>query len=126
MNDQDALEYIRGYFDELFGKHNLAALDNYLDKDYFDDDIGDSAVDHIQNSKEYLRALFKNQPTIAVEVNKAVIFDNVITTYLEWYVLENGARKTLHKGVAVFVMKDRRIFRRHTYHYDDTLQEAEA
>jgi hypothetical protein len=50
MNNQESLEFVRTYFDELFGKWNLAALDLYLDKEYFDDDIGDPNVDHIHFS----------------------------------------------------------------------------
>lgn len=33
MNNQESLEFIRKYFDELFGKRNVDALDVYLDKD---------------------------------------------------------------------------------------------
>jgi len=40
MDNQESLEFIRENFDELFGKRNINALDLYLDKDYFDDDIG--------------------------------------------------------------------------------------
>lgn len=39
MNNQEGLEFIRKYFDELFGRRNVDILDEYLDPDYFDDDI---------------------------------------------------------------------------------------
>ena len=54
MNDQESLECIRKYFDELFRKRNIDALDAYLAPEYFDDDIGDPKIDHIHNSKQYL------------------------------------------------------------------------
>ena len=44
MNNQEGLEFARKYFDELFGKRNVDALDEYLDPHYFDDDIGDPAI----------------------------------------------------------------------------------
>lgn len=31
MNNQESLEFIRKYFDELFGKRNVGVLDVYLD-----------------------------------------------------------------------------------------------
>ncbi len=40
MNNQEGLEFIRKYFNELFGKRNIDVLDFYLDKNYFDDDKG--------------------------------------------------------------------------------------
>ncbi len=58
MNQEEAREFIQHYFAELFGKHNIEALDEFLHPDYFDDDISDPHVNHLQNSKEYLRALF--------------------------------------------------------------------
>lgn len=126
MNEQEAGLYIRGYFDDLFGKHDPDALDRYLDRDYFDDDIGDPTVDHILNSKEYLQALFKNQPTIGVEVNNTAIFDNVISAHLDWYVLENGERRSLHKGVAIFILKGDRILRRHTFIYENGAEKGNS
>jgi len=119
MNNQEALEYIRTYFDELFGKRNLDALDTFLDKNYFDDDIGDPTVDHIQNGKEFLADLFNKQPTIGVEVKDAISQDNVITAFLDWFIVEQDRRKILYKGVAIFVLNDRKILKRHTYIYHE-------
>jgi len=117
MNDQEALEYISGYFGELFDKRNLEALDDYLDPDYFDDDIGDPAVDHISNSKEYLRQWFIEQPSIGVEVRGVSVKDDVISAFLEWYVSENGIKKVIRRGVAIFVLRNQRIIKRHTFIY---------
>jgi len=119
MNNQESLEFIRRYFDELFGKRNLDALDLYLDKNHFDDDIADPNVDHIQNSKEYLLALFREKPTIGVDVKDAMTQDNVISAFLEWFVCEKGAKKTLKKGVAIFVLNNGKILKRHNYIYYD-------
>jgi hypothetical protein len=117
MNNQEALEFIRKYFDELFGKRNINALDVYLDKDYFDDDIGDPSVDHIQNSKEFLAALFRQRPGLGVDVKDAIVHDDVIAAFLEWVVNENDVKRTIRKGVAIFVVKDQKILKRHTYVY---------
>ena len=117
MNNQESLAFIRKYFDELFGKRNVNALDVFLDKDYFDDDIGDPEVDHIKNGKEYLKELFREQPTIGVEVKDAVTQDGVISAFVEWFVCENNVRKTIRKGVAIFVVNDQKILKRHTYVY---------
>lgn len=117
MNNQESLELIRNYFDELFGRRNVDALDAYLDPEYFDDDIGDPGVDHIKNSKEYLLNLFREKPTIGVEVKDAVTRDDVISAFLEWFVAENGARRVILKGVAIFVLRDQKILKRHTYIY---------
>lgn len=117
MNDQESLEFIRAYFDELFGKRNVNTLEVYLDKDYFDDDIGDPNVDHIENSREYLLELFKRQPTIGVDVKDAITQDGVISAFLEWFVLENNVKRTIRRGVAIFEVKDCKIYKRHTYVY---------
>ena len=117
MNNQESLEFVRSYFDELFGKRNVDALDVYLDPDYFDDDIGDPGIDHIQNSKEYLLSLFKKKPTINVEVKDAVTGDNVVSAFLEWFVTENRERRIIMKGVAIFVLRNQKILKRHTYIY---------
>jgi hypothetical protein len=117
MNNQESLAFIRKYFDELFGKRNVNALDVFLDKDYFDDDIGNPEVDHIKNGKEYLKELFREQPTIGVEVKDAVTQDGVISAFVEWFVCENNIRKTIRKGVAIFVVNDQKILKRHTYVY---------
>jgi hypothetical protein len=118
MNNQESLEFIRKYFDELFGKRNIDALDVYLDQDYSDDDIGDPNVDHLKNSKEYLRKLFREKPTIGVDVKDAVTQDGVISAFLEWFVRENNVKRTIRKGVAIFVIKNQKIRKRHTYIYD--------
>jgi len=117
MNNQESLEFIRQYFGELFGKRNLEALDFYLDSNYFDDDIGDPNSSHLKDSKEYLTELFKANPTIGVDVIDAVAHDNVISAFLEWFTCENNVRRTIRKGVAIFVIKNRKILKRHTYIY---------
>jgi hypothetical protein len=117
MNDQESFEYIRRYFEELFVQHNVDALDEYLDPDYFDDDIGDPAIDHIANSKEYMRQWFMAQPSIGVEVSSARAKDNVISAFLQWHVRENGFKRVIRKGVAISVLRDRKILKRHTFIY---------
>lgn len=117
MNQQQSLEFIRTYFHKLFVEHNVDILDEYLDPDYFDDDIGDPHADHIRNSKEFLREWFKRCPTVGVEVLDVMTHDEVLTAYLEWFDHENGVRKSLQKGVAIFVMKDKKIIKRHTFIY---------
>jgi hypothetical protein len=117
MDNQEALAFLRTYFDELFGKRNIAALDVYLDQDYFDDDVGDPSVDHLQNSKEFLAELFRKRPTIGVDVKDAIVREDVIAAFLEWFVNENDIKRIIRKGVAMFVVKDQKILRRHTYVY---------
>lgn len=117
MNSQQGLEFIRGYFDVLFNQRDVNALDHYLDNTYFDDDIGDPSVDHIQNSKDFLTALYEREPTIGVTVVDAICHDDVITAYLEWCRLEGSSRQVIRKGVAVFVMNGKRIIKRHTFIY---------
>ncbi len=117
MDQTQALVFIRGYFHELFDLHRLEALDVYLHQDYFDDDIGDPSVDHRQNSKEYLEDLFKLDPCIKVKVVDGLFHDGVITTYLEWFREEPGRELSLYKGVAMFVIKDEKILKRHTFIY---------
>ena len=117
MNNQEGLAFLRTYFDELFGKRNIAALDVYLDKDYFDDDISDPRVDHLQNAREYLAELFRRSPTIGVDVKDAIVQDDVISAFLEWSVQENHIKRTIRKGVAIFVVRDHKIVKRHTYVY---------
>lgn len=121
MNNQEGLEFVRTYFDELFGKRNLDALDVYLDKDYFDDDISEPSIDHIKNSKEYLAELFKERPTIGVDVKDAIVHDNVISAFIEWFVRENNVKKTIRKGIAIFVVNHQKIQKRHTYIYYEGL-----
>ncbi len=117
MNNQEALQFIRKYFAELFVKRNLDALDVYLDEDYFDDDIGDPSIDHRKNSREYLARWFKEKPTINVEVKDAMAEENVITAFLHWYTLEGNAKRSIYKGVAIFVLKNNKILKRHTFFY---------
>jgi hypothetical protein len=117
MNSEEGLKFIRGYFEALFRQRNTDALDQYLDKEYFDDDIGDPSVDHIQNSKDYLKALFEREPTIGVNVVDAICHDDVITAYLEWHKMDSDHRQVIRRGVAVFVLNGRRIIKRHTFIY---------
>lgn len=117
MNDQQGLDYIINYFNDLFGKRNVNALDAYLHPDYFDDDIGDPGIDHIQNSKEYLTNMFAQNPTIGVDVKAAIVRDDVISAYLDWHVTENGVKRVIRRGVANFVLKQGKIIKRHTFVY---------
>jgi hypothetical protein len=117
MNNQESLQFLRQYFNELFVKRNLEALDLYLDPGYFDDDIGDPDINHLKNSKEYLTKLFKTNPTIGVDVIDAVAHDDVISAFLEWSICEDKVRRTIRKGVAIFVLKGQRILKRHTFIY---------
>lgn len=117
MNSQEGLQFIRGYFEEIFGNRNVEALDQYLDKAYFDDDIGDPSADHIQNSKDFLQVLFEREPTVGVNVVDAICVNDVITAYLEWTRMDSDRRQVIRRGVAVFVMNGRRIIKRHTFIY---------
>jgi len=117
MTNQEALQYLRDYFAELFTHHNLDALDEYLAPAYFDDDIGDPNADHLQNSKDYLSALFKAKPSIGVEVIDAIARENVISAFLDWTVTENNQKRVVRKGVAIFILKGQKIARRHTFVY---------
>jgi len=117
MNNQEGLEFIKKYFDELFVKRNIDALYTFLDENYFDDDIGDPEINHLENSKAFLTELFKAQPSIGVDVKDAITLDNVITAYLNWFVVENNAKRIIRKGIAIFVLKDQKILKRHTYIY---------
>lgn len=117
MNNAEGLEFIRHYFDEIFTRRNVNALDDFFDKEYFDDDIGDPNVDHIQNAKEYLTELFTSRPTIGVEVKDAATCDDVISAFLEWFVRENDQKRVIRRGVAIFVLKGHKIKKRHTFIY---------
>lgn len=117
MNNQEGLAFIRKYFDELFGKRNIDALDVYLDKNYFDDDIGDPNADHIENSKAYLNELFRERPTIGVDVKDAITQDDVISAFVEWFVFENRVKRTIRKGIVILVVNNLKIRKRHTYIY---------
>lgn len=118
MDRQEALEFIRGYFAELFVRRNLDVLDEYLSSDYFDEDIGDPTVNHIQNSKEFLREWFEREPSIGVDVIDGMVHDDVITAYLEWFKYSGSVKQSIQKGVAVFVVKGRKIVRRRTFIYE--------
>ena len=124
MNHQEGLDYIRGYFEQLFGQRNVGALDVYLAPDYFDDDIGGPPANHLENSKHFLLDWFSKEPNIMVAVKDAITQDEVISAFLEWYVTVQGVRKTLMKGVAIFVLRDRQIIKRHTYIYEDQQSSA--
>lgn len=115
MNDLEALDYIRGYFHRLFAQRDLSALDDHLAPGYWDDDIGEGGIDHIEDSRRYLEELFAAHPTIGVDVEKAACLGNVLTAYLAWHHLEDGRRTTLRRGVAIFVLREGRIARRHTF-----------
>ncbi len=117
MNDQESHDFVCKYFDELFGNHDIDALDIYLDKSYFDDDIGDPRVDHIKNSKEYLSKVFRETPTIGVDVNDTIARDNVISSFVEWFVIEDNKRRIIRKGMVIFVVDDQKIKKRHTFIY---------
>jgi len=117
MDNAQALTFLRRYFEDLFVRRNVDALDEYLHREYFDGDIGESASDHVRNSKEFLKRWFAEEPTIGVEVKDAVTHDGVISAFLEWSVAGNGIRTPLQKGVAVFALKDGKIIRRNTFIY---------
>lgn len=80
MNRQESLAFLRAYFNELFGKRNITALDLYV----------------------------------------ALARDGVISAYLEWYILEDRIKRVIRKGVAIFVVQDRKIRKRHTFVYDES------
>ena len=117
MNNDEAFEYIKNYFNELFVNKDLSAIDNYLDTKYYDDDIGDTTDNHREESKAYLLELFKKDPTINVCVKKVQVQDDVICAYLEWNSKKEGKIKVLRKGIAIFEIVDRKIKKRHTYIY---------
>jgi hypothetical protein len=117
MDNAEALHFIREFFRDVFDKRNPDAVEDYFAPDYFDGDIGDPGVDHIQNSKEFLGNLFAERPSIGVEVKDAVSRDDVIAAFVEWFVVGEGGRRPIRKGIAVFVLKDGKIVKRHTYTY---------
>jgi hypothetical protein len=112
MNNQDAYTFIKDYFHELFVKRNIDVLDEYLHKDYWDDDIGENGIDHIENSKSYLKNLFIKKPTIGVDVKSAMVKDEVITAYLEWFHTEKGEKIINAKGIGIFVLAENKIIKR--------------
>ena len=117
MNDNEALEYIQKYFYELFGKKDLSVLERYLDPNYWDDDIGNNSVNHINDSKDYLQNWFEKNPTINVYVSKAQIANNVICAFLEWNQQTDGKVKTIMKGIGIFEIEGMKIVKRHSYIY---------
>ncbi len=121
MNNQQALDFMRGYFHRLFVMRDVDALDDYLHPEYFDEDIGAGVADHIRDSKEYLRDWFERTPGIGVDVLEAMAQGEVITAFLDWFVQEGGEKNLIQKGVAVFVLRDGKIYRRHTFMFHEFL-----
>ena len=119
MNDDAAFEYIQTYFHRLFVERDISALDEYLHPDYWDDDIGESGISHIDDSKIFLSNLFKRHPNINVNVENVMCNENVITACLRWVDQHDGHQETLRKGIAVFVLVEHRILKRHTYIFFD-------
>lgn len=117
MKKEEALKYIKDYFKTLFVYKELDKITNFLHPDYWDDDIGDSNVNHISSSKEYLSELFKRRPHVGVKVIDANIQNNVITAYLEWHNDISRMDSIWMKGVAIFVLESSKIIKRHTYIY---------
>lgn len=115
MNDFEAHTFIKKYFHELFVKRNIDSLDLFLHQDYWDDDIGDSNVDHIIDSKNYLKELFIRIPTINVEAIKTIIDENVITSYLHWIYTQDNQKIVWQKGIANFILSGNKIIKRHTF-----------
>lgn len=118
MNDQAALDYLRAYFRRLFEARDLSALDDYLAPDYWDDDIGEEGISHIEDSRRYLAELFARHPTIGVDLERAVCHGHVVTAYLAWHHVQDGRRETLRRGVAIFVLRRDKIASRHTFIYE--------
>jgi len=117
MDDDEAFDFVYDYFNEVFNKRNADALDQFLDGDYWDADIGAEKRDHVRGSKEYLTAFFRNNPDVMIEVVKVMSRDNVITAFLEWYEESGRDRRILKKGVGIFVMKGQKIQKRATHLY---------
>ncbi len=122
MNSEQAHAFVSRYFRRLFDDHDLNALDDYLHPNYWDDDIGDSAADHIENAKSYLAKVFGEKPRLRVDVRATIALDDVIMSYLEWYEGEGAERRTQMKGAAIFVLDEGRILKRHTYIYEKRAQ----
>ncbi|MDP3129717.1 MAG: nuclear transport factor 2 family protein [Bacillota bacterium] len=119
MDDDEAFDFVYDYFNEVFNKRNVDALDLFLDDDYWDADIGSEKRDHVRSSKEYLAALFRNNPDVMIEVVKVMSRDNVITAFLEWYEATGRERRILKKGVGIFVIRGSKILKRSTHLYYD-------
>ncbi len=114
---KQAEAFVKRYFELLFVDHDIESLDLNLDPNYWDDDIGKQGINHIQNSKEYLKQLFIKNPTIGVEVGNILTQDSTITSYVSWFILNGMERKVIRKGIAIFEMKNWKIAKRHTYVY---------
>ena len=95
----------------------MEKLNDYLHQEYWDDDIGVSGIDHIENGKQYLTRLFEQKPEVGVIVKSAMICDNVITAYLEWYNDITEMKSLWLKGIGLFVMDSGKIRKRHTFIY---------
>jgi hypothetical protein len=117
MDDNEAFIFVSAYFKELFTNKNVGILDKYLHKDYWDDDIGNSDVNHIENSKVFLKNMFYINPSIDVEVKKVQILEKIITAYIEWFNYDKNEKQILMKGIVIFELKDLQIIKRHTYMY---------
>lgn len=115
MNDAEAFDFIRTYFHRLFVDRDLSALDVYLHPDYWDDDIGDPAVNHREDARRYLTELFARHPRMGVIVERAVCQGEVITAYLAWH----EGLAVLRSGVALFVVRGGRILKRHTFIHEE-------
>ena len=117
MNSTESLAYVKKYFHEIFDKRNINAIDYLFDKDYFDDDIGDPNINHVENSKKFLSDLFANNPNIGVNVVSAIEKDGVISSFIEWYVNKDNKNEIIRKGVVIFVLRNEKILHRHTFIY---------
>lgn len=117
MDQAFADRFVRDYFHALFVERDVDSLDTYLDKNYWDDDIGPNETDHVANAKKYLRTMFKERPGAGVDVMRVLTLDDTITSYLYWYAVDGGVKTIMMKGVAIFEMKENRIARRHTHIY---------
>jgi hypothetical protein len=117
VNSTESLAYVKSYFHEVFDKRNINAIDYYFDKDYFDDDIGDPSINHIENSKKFLSDLFNKNPNIGVNVVNAIEKDGVISSFVEWYDKKDNDKGIIRKGIVIFVMRNEKILHRHTFIY---------
>jgi len=118
MNDREATRFIEEYFSSLFMERDVDVLDRYLHPDYWDDDCGQEGINHIEDSKEYLRDLFSRIPTVGVSVGRVTAEGNVITAFLDWTLEDADVITTWKRGIAIFVLEGDRIRKRHTYIYD--------
>jgi hypothetical protein len=56
-----------------------------------------------------------HDPAIGVGVKDAVIRDNVIAAFVEWFVHEQIEKKIIRKGLAIFALNGQKILKRHIY-----------